>query len=86
MSQETTIATGIKVKKRNGQMVVFNGVRISNAVTNSFKEHSRLPREQLIEHTAAYVHVMVSVDDGSLPTSILPLSRDFIREKNPAPS
>jgi hypothetical protein len=38
---------------------------------------------ELLENTATYLHVMVAVDDGSLPASILPLSRTFIREKLP---
>ncbi len=45
MSQETILVTNMKVKKRNGQVVSFNSIRISNAIANSFKEHLRLPRE-----------------------------------------
>ena len=36
---------------------------------------------QLLENTNAYVHVVVEVDDGSLPPSITPLTRTFIRQK-----
>jgi hypothetical protein len=36
---------------------------------------------ELLENTAMYVHVLVAVDDGSLPASILPLSDSFIRDK-----
>jgi hypothetical protein len=36
---------------------------------------------ELLENTAEYVHVMVGVDDGSLPASMLPLTETFIREK-----
>ena len=36
---------------------------------------------ELLEKTEGYVHAMLSVDDGSLPASISPLTRSFIREK-----
>jgi hypothetical protein len=36
---------------------------------------------ELLENTEKYVHVMVGVDDGSLPASMLPLTETFIREK-----
>jgi hypothetical protein len=36
---------------------------------------------QLLENTEQYLHVMVAVDDGSLPASISPLTHSFIREK-----
>jgi len=36
---------------------------------------------QLLENTGTYVHVGVSVDDGSLPASLHPLSSSFIRKK-----
>ena len=36
---------------------------------------------ELLENTEKYVHVMVAVDDGSLPASIVPLTDTFIREK-----
>jgi hypothetical protein len=36
---------------------------------------------QLLENTDRYVHVSVSVDDGSVPASFRPLSSSFIREK-----
>ena len=39
---------------------------------------------QLLENTNAYVHVQVAVDDGSLPSSIVPLTRSFIRQKSAA--
>ena len=37
---------------------------------------------QLLENTDDYVHVSVSVDDGSLPGSILPLTHSFIKRKS----
>jgi hypothetical protein len=40
---------------------------------------------ELLENTASYLHVMVAIDDGSLPASILPLSESFIRQKDPTP-
>ena len=38
---------------------------------------------ELLENTEKYVHVIVAVDDGSLPASISPLTETFIREKLP---
>jgi hypothetical protein len=32
---------------------------------------------EVLEITEKYLHVIVSVDDGSLPVSVLPLSRSF---------
>jgi hypothetical protein len=39
---------------------------------------------ELLENTAEYVHVLVSVDDGSLPASLFPLSHTFIRRRTDA--
>lgn len=40
---------------------------------------------ELLEDTETYLHVLVAVDDGSLPASFRPLTQTFIREKlNPA--
>jgi len=36
----------------------------------------------LLENTARYVHVMVAVDDGSLPASLWPLTTTFMRYKD----
>jgi hypothetical protein len=36
---------------------------------------------ELVENTGEYVHVSVAVDDGSLPGSILPSTRSFIRKR-----
>jgi hypothetical protein len=36
---------------------------------------------ELLENTERYLHVMVSVDDGSLPASLWPSTRTFVREK-----
>ena len=36
---------------------------------------------ELLENTEKYVHVMVAVDDGSLPASIAPLTHTFICSK-----
>ena len=35
----------------------------------------------LLEDTQAYLHVSVSVDDGTLPAAIVPASRSFIVKK-----
>jgi hypothetical protein len=39
---------------------------------------------QLLENTEEYLHVMIAVDDGSLPASISPETHSFIRRKSPA--
>jgi hypothetical protein len=36
---------------------------------------------ELLENTETYLHVGVSVDDGSIPASLRPISTSFIREK-----
>ena len=36
---------------------------------------------ELLENTEKYLHVMVAVDDGTLPASIFPLTLSFIRQK-----
>jgi hypothetical protein len=40
---------------------------------------------EILEKREDYVHVAVSVDDGSLPSSIWPATESFIR-KNPSSS
>ncbi len=45
MSYEAVIGPDRKVKKRTGQLVSFNPVRIKNAIANTFKEYKNLPRE-----------------------------------------
>ena len=37
---------------------------------------------ELLENAETYVHVMVAVDDGSLPASIWPLSQTFVCHKS----
>ena len=37
---------------------------------------------ELLENTERYIHVVVSVDDGSLPASLRPLTGTFIRNKD----
>lgn len=36
----------------------------------------------LLEDTLAYVHVCIAVDDGSLPESISPAFKSFVRKKS----
>jgi hypothetical protein len=36
---------------------------------------------QLLENTEKYVHVLVAVDDGTLPASISPLTETFLQYK-----
>ena len=37
---------------------------------------------ELLENNDAYLHVLVAVDDGSVPESFLPVSRSFICRKS----
>jgi hypothetical protein len=37
---------------------------------------------EILENTKEYVHVILAVDDGSLPWSISPVSRTFIQQKD----
>jgi len=39
----------------------------------------------ILENTESYLHVSIAVDDGSLPASIIPASRNFRRDKPPSP-
>lgn len=39
---------------------------------------------ELLENTEKYLHVMVAVDDGSLPASVSPLTHSFICQKSTA--
>ena len=36
---------------------------------------------EILESTEEYIHVMMAIDDGTLPASILPLTYSFIRKK-----
>jgi hypothetical protein len=40
---------------------------------------------EILEHTEEHIHVLVYVDDGSLPASLSPLNHTFIRKKTPLP-
>jgi len=46
-----------------------------------FNGKSHQVEVQILENTDTYVHVVVSVDDGSLFASLHPLSQSFIRHK-----
>ncbi|MDP2654158.1 MAG: ribonucleoside-diphosphate reductase subunit alpha [Candidatus Omnitrophota bacterium] len=61
MSHETpVVGTGMKVQKRNGQVVAFNVTRISNAIGNAFKQFNGLPREAALPAAAAQEAEMVT--------------------------
>jgi hypothetical protein len=40
---------------------------------------------EILEDTASYIHLSVSVDDGTLPHSIFPLCETLLRYKAPIP-
>jgi hypothetical protein len=37
---------------------------------------------EVLENTADYVHVLISVDDGSVPASFLPMTDSFITKRS----
>jgi len=47
----------------------------------TFEGKSHQVEVEMIENTETYLHVIVSVDDGSLPGSSNPLSESFIKQK-----
>jgi len=47
-----------------------------------FESKTYLVEVEIIENTKEYLHVIVTVDDGSLPWSIAPVSTSFIRQKS----
>ena len=51
------------------------------AYETEFENRKYQVEVEILENTEKYVHVMVAVDDGSLPASIRPLSASFICEK-----
>lgn len=54
MTHETVSATDMKVKKRNGQAVAFNEMRVKKAIGNAFKEFKNLPREVELSIEVSY--------------------------------
>jgi hypothetical protein len=47
----------------------------------NFEGRTHQVEVQILENTEKHLHVIVSVDDGSLPASLFPLSESFIRQK-----
>ena len=56
-------------------------LREVQAYETEFESRKYQVEVEILENTEKYVHVMVAVDDGSLPASIRPLSASFICEK-----
>ena len=50
----------------------------------TFESKSYQVEVVLLENTDTYVHVMLSIDDGSLSAFVVPLSDTFIRQKQAA--
>jgi hypothetical protein len=46
-----------------------------------FESNEYTVEVHLLENTPKHIHVLVAVDDGSLPASFHPLSDSFIRQK-----
>jgi hypothetical protein len=51
------------------------------AYETEFENRKYQVEVEILENTEKYVHVMVAVDDGSLPAAMSPLTESFIREK-----
>jgi hypothetical protein len=58
-----------------------SGLRDLQAYEVEFDSRKYQVEVELLENTEHYLHVMVAVDDGSLPASISPLTHSFIRQK-----
>ena len=43
--QKTAADLEMKIQKRNGQVSIYNELRVKKAIGNAFKEQSGLPRE-----------------------------------------
>jgi hypothetical protein len=56
-------------------------LREVQAYETEFESKKYQVEVEILENTEKYVHVMVAVDDGTLPASIRPLSESFICEK-----
>jgi hypothetical protein len=65
-----------------GQLV--SGVRDQQAYEVEFDSETYQVEIEILEDTEQYLHVMVAVDDGSLPASVLPATDSFIRNKPPS--
>ena len=56
-------------------------LRDLQAYTVEFESKTYQIEVEILEYTDTYVHVMVAVDDGSLPASILPSTYTFICQR-----
>jgi len=50
-----------------------------------FKSKQHNVEVEILENTDKYLHIVVAVDDGSLPASISPLCHSWIRHKEHPP-
>ena len=48
----------------------------------AFEDRNYQLEVSILENKETYVHVVVSIDDGSLPASLRPLSESFIKQKS----
>jgi len=73
-------AESVRWKGKGWRKLVFE--LQEDAVYEVETESQRFQVEvQLLENTDRYIHVCVSVDDGSLPASLTPISTSFILNK-----
>jgi DNA relaxase NicK len=56
-------------------------VEAAQAYEVEFESRKYQVEVEILENTEKYVHVAVSVDDGTLPASVNPLSESFICKK-----
>jgi hypothetical protein len=60
---------------------LVSGLRDLQAYEVEFDSKTYQVEVEILEHTDSYVHVMVAVDDGSLPASISPSTHTFICQR-----
>jgi hypothetical protein len=60
---------------------LVSALQDSQAYEVDFESNQYQVEVELLENTEQYVHVMVAVDDGSLPASISPATDSFICNK-----
>ena len=60
---------------------LVSALRNQQAYEIEFESRKYQVEIEMLENTEQYIHVMVAVDDGHLPASILPVTHSFIRNK-----
>ena len=63
---------------------LVSGLRDLQVYEVEFDSKTYQVEVEILENEANYVHVMVAVDDGSLPASLLPSTQSFICQRPPS--